>query len=65
MGSVIGQVGLVIAPTRGKDGAGEVSIAVGGSREVYLAWSKDPIPKGTQVLVIDECGVRTVTVESY
>ena len=63
--SVIGCVGSVIVATRGRDGTGEVLVTVRGSREAYLAWSDTPLPRGTEVLVIDVRGARTVQVEPW
>jgi membrane protein implicated in regulation of membrane protease activity len=63
--SVIGCVGPLIVATRGIEGAGEVLLNVRGSKEAYLAWSKEPLPRGTEVLVIDNRGPRTVEVESW
>jgi membrane protein implicated in regulation of membrane protease activity len=63
--SVIGCVGSLIVGTRGADGAGEVLLKVRGTREAYLAWSDQPLPKGTEVLVIDVRGARTVVVEPW
>ena len=63
--SVIGCVGSLIVGTRGADGAGEVLLKVRGTREAYLAWSEQPLPRGTEVLVIDVRGARTVLVEPW
>jgi membrane protein implicated in regulation of membrane protease activity len=63
--SVVGQVGSLIVATRGVAGAGEVLLTVRGTKEAYLAWSAEPLPKGTEVLVIDVRGVRTVQVEPW
>ncbi len=63
--SVIGCLGPLIVATRGSEGAGEVLLNVRGSKETYLAWSEEPLPKGTEVLVIDTRGPRTVTVEPW
>jgi hypothetical protein len=63
--SVIGCVGPLIVATRGFEGAGEVLLNVRGSKEAYLAWSKEPLPRGTEVLVIDTRGPRTVVVEAW
>lgn len=62
---VVGHVGPLIVATRGDEGPGEVLLTVRGSREAYLAWSQEPLPKGTQVLVIDTRGTRTVVVEPW
>lgn len=63
--SLIGSVGSLIVATRGIAGAGEVLLQVRGSKEAYLAWSDQPLPKGTEVLVIDVRGSRTVQVEPW
>jgi membrane protein implicated in regulation of membrane protease activity len=62
---VVGCVGTLIIATRGEGGAGEVLLNVRGSREAFLAWSDEPLPKGTKVLVIDVRGARTVVVEPW
>ena len=63
--SVVGCVGSVIVATRGTAGPGEVLLNVRGSMEAYLAWSEEPLPRGTEVLVIDIRGARTVLVEPW
>jgi hypothetical protein len=63
--SVIGCVGSLIVGTRGVDGAGEVLLSVRGTKEAYLAWSEQPLPRGTEVLVIDVQSARTVLVEPW
>jgi membrane protein implicated in regulation of membrane protease activity len=62
---VIGCVGPLIVATRGKGGAGEVLLTVRGSKETFLAWSDEPLPKGTQVLVVEARAARTVVVEPW
>jgi membrane protein implicated in regulation of membrane protease activity len=62
---VIGCVGTLLIATRGESGAGEVLLTVRGSKEAFLAWSDEPLPKGTKVLVIDVRGARTVVVEPW
>ena len=63
--SVIGCVGSLIVATRGAAGAGEVLLNVRGTKEAYLAWSEQPLPRGAEVLVIDVRGARTVLVEPW
>lgn len=63
--SVIGCLGSLMVATRGTAGAGEVLLAVRGSKEAYLAWSDVPLPRGTEVLVIDVRGARTVQVAPW
>jgi membrane protein implicated in regulation of membrane protease activity len=62
---VHGRVGVIVVATRGTAGPGEVMVTVRGSREAYLAWSVDPLRKGTEVLVIGIRGARTVDVEPW
>jgi membrane protein implicated in regulation of membrane protease activity len=63
--SAIGCVGKLIVATRGDRGAGEVLVTLRGSKEAFLAWSNEPLPKGTEVLVIEVRGARTVVVEPW
>ena len=63
--SVIGRVGTLIVATRGDRGTGEVLVPVRGSREAFLAWSDEPLPKGAKVLVVEVRGPRTVVVEPW
>ena len=63
--SLIGSVGSLIVATRGDRGAGEVSLTVRGSKEAFLAWSDEPLAKGTTVLVVEVRGSRTVVVEPW
>jgi membrane protein implicated in regulation of membrane protease activity len=63
--TVIGCVGTLVLATRGERGAGEVLLKVRGSREAFLAWSDEPLPKGTKVLVVEVRGARTVVVEPW
>jgi hypothetical protein len=63
--SLVGCIGSLIVATRGDAGAGEVLLNVRGSQEAYLAWSEQPLARGTAVLVIDTRGARTVVVEPW
>src|SRR5271166_6248892 len=47
--SVIGCVGSLIVATRGVAGVGEVLLNVRGTKEAYLAWSEQPLPRGSEV----------------
>ncbi len=60
--SAIGCVGTLTVATRGEQGAGEVLVTVRGSKEAFMAWSDDPLPKGAKVLVVDIRGARAVVV---
>ncbi len=63
--SAIGCVGTLTVGTRGDRGAGEVLVTVRGSKETFMAWSDDPLPKGSRVLVVEVRGSRTVVVEPW
>ena len=60
--SSIGCVGRLSVGTRGTGGPGEVLIKIRGGSEAFLAWSDNPLPKGSTVLVIDSRGERAVDV---
>ncbi|MCW2688108.1 MAG: hypothetical protein JWR37_2998 [Mycobacterium sp.] len=63
--AMVGRIGSLMVATRGDGGAGEVLLTVRGTQEAYLAWSEEPLPKGTEVLVISVRGPRTVQVEPW
>ncbi|MGW0948264.1 hypothetical protein ACWD4O_37715 [Streptomyces sp. NPDC002623] len=60
--AVIGCTGTVLIGTRGPAGPGEILVRVRGGSETFLAWSEDPLPTGTTVLVIASRGCRAVDV---
>ncbi len=59
---VVGCVGKLTVGSRGSKGPGEVLVRIRGGTEAYLAWSDEPLPRGTTVLVVDFRGARTVDV---
>ncbi len=61
----IGCVGKIVIATRGSAGPGEVLVKIRGGTESFIAWSPEPLPKGTTVLVIEERGNRTVDVSPW
>jgi hypothetical protein len=63
--SVIGCVGVVRVATRGPAGPGEVVVKIRGGSETYIAWSPQPLPRGTTVLVIESRGNRAVDVSEW
>jgi hypothetical protein len=63
--AAIGCVGVLVVGTRGTTGPGEVLVKIRGGSETYLAWSDEPLPKGSTVLVIDSRGARTVDVIAW
>jgi membrane protein implicated in regulation of membrane protease activity len=56
----IGSRGTLTIATRGKDGPGEVQVDGG---EAFIAYSAEPIPTGTTVVIYDTHGARRVDVE--
>lgn len=60
--AVIGCTGEMLVGSRGTEGPGEVLVRIRGGTEAFLAWSDDPLPKGTTVLVVDSRGTRQVDV---
>jgi membrane protein implicated in regulation of membrane protease activity len=63
--SLIGSIGVLIIATRGAKGPGEVLIKIRGGSEAYIAYSAEPIPRGSTVLVINSRGTRTVDVSAW
>jgi len=63
--SAVGCFGRLTVATRGTDGPGEVLVSVRGGTEAYLAWSEEPLPRGTTVLVFDTRGERSVDVMEW
>jgi len=62
---VIGCMGVLTVATRGSAGPGEVQVQVRGGTEAFIAWSPEPLPKGTAVLVIESRGHRAVDVSPW
>jgi len=63
--SAIGCIGVITLATRGAAGPGEVLVQIRGGSETFIAWSPEPLPKGTTVLVIEERGFRAVDVSAW
>lgn len=63
--AALGCVGTLVVATRGDRGPGEVLVTVRGAKETFLAWSDDPLPKNSHVLVVEIRGARTVVVEPW
>ena len=63
--ALIGSIGVLSVATRGTAGPGEVHCKVRGGTESFIAWSPEPLPKGTKVLVIESRGHRTVDVSAW
>jgi hypothetical protein len=63
--SLIGCIGTLVVATRGAAGPGEVVVSVRGGREALIAWSPEPLPKGSTVLVIESRGHQAVDVSPW
>jgi hypothetical protein len=63
--ALIGCIGKLVVGTRGAAGPGEVLVPIRGGSEAFLAWSPEPLPKGTTVLVIETRGHRAVDVSAW
>ncbi len=63
--SLIGCIGTIVIATRGPAGPGEVIVSYRGGREALIAWSAEPLPKGSTVLVIESRGHRAVDVSPW
>jgi hypothetical protein len=59
--SLIGTIGRVTVSIP-VNGPGEVLLAVRGGSEVFAAWSDEPIPRHSRVVVIDALSARSVLV---
>jgi hypothetical protein len=60
--AVIGCVGVLVVATRGEAGPGEVLVRIRGGSEEFIAWSDEPLARGTAVLVVESRGSRAVDV---
>ena len=63
--SLIGSIGVLSIATRGAAGPGEVMVKIRGGSEAFIAWSAEPVPRGSTVLVINNRGTRTVDVSAW
>jgi len=63
--SAVGSIGVLTVATRGPDGPGEVLLRIGGGTEAYLAWSEQPLPRGSEVLAFNSRGDRSVDVMQF
>jgi hypothetical protein len=63
--SAVGRIGILEIATRGVAGPGEVVVKIRGGTEAYLAWSEEPLARGTTVLVVESRGTRAVDVVSW
>lgn len=63
--SPIGLAGRIVTATRGGAGPGEVLLRIRGGTEVFIAQSKEPLPRGQAVIVLATLGPRTVVVSPW
>ncbi|HEX3593255.1 MAG TPA: hypothetical protein VHV74_26830 [Pseudonocardiaceae bacterium] len=63
--TAVGCTGVLSIGTRGAAGPGEVHVRIRGGSESFLAWSDEPLPQGTTVLVVESRGARAVTVVEW
>jgi len=63
--SPVGCIGVITVATRGQAGPGEVLVKIRGGTETFIAWSPEPLVRGTTVLVIETRGERTVDVSAW
>jgi hypothetical protein len=61
----VGCTGTLLVATRGVDGPGEVLVKIRGGTEAYLAWSEQPLARGSTVLVFNSRGDRAVDVMQW
>lgn len=64
-GTLVGSIGVLTIATRGAAGPGEVQLTIRGGSEHYIAWSPQPLPRGSTVLVIESRGTRSVEVSPW
>lgn len=64
-GALVGSIGVLTVATRGRGGPGEVLVKIRGGSETYIAWSPEPLPRGSTVLVIESRGTRVVDVSEW
>jgi hypothetical protein len=62
---LVGSIGVLTVATRGRGGPGEVLVKIRGGSETYIAWSPQPLPRGSTVLVIESRGTRVVDVSEW
>jgi hypothetical protein len=64
-GELIGSIGVLTIATRGPAGPGEVLVRIRGGSETFIAWSPEPLARGSTVLVIETRGSRAVDVSPW
>jgi hypothetical protein len=64
-GALVGSIGVLTIATRGQAGPGEVLVPIRGGSETFIAWSPEPLARGSTVLVIESRGTRSVDVSEW
>lgn len=64
-GALVGSIGVLTIATRGQAGPGEVLVPIRGGSETFIAWSPEPLARGSTVLVIESRGTRAVDVSAW
>jgi hypothetical protein len=64
-GTLVGSIGVLTIATRGQRGPGEVLVPIRGGTETFIAWSPEPLERGSTVLVIESRGSRVVDVSQW
>jgi hypothetical protein len=62
--SLLGKIGRVTVSIPDK-GPGEVLIPVRGGSETFAAWSDEPIPRHTRIVVVEWLSARSVFVTNF
>ena len=62
--SLLGKIGRVTVSIPDK-GPGEVLIPVRGGSETFAAWSDEPIPRHTRIVVVECLSARSVFVTNF
>ncbi len=61
----MGALGTVVRPVRGGRLPGEIQVVLAGEPTLLLAYSDEPIERGTRVQVMRSRGSRQVDVEPW
>jgi hypothetical protein len=62
--SLLGKIGRVTVSIPA-EGPGEVLIAVRGGSEAFAAWSDEPIPRHSRIVVVECLSARSVFVTRF
>jgi membrane protein implicated in regulation of membrane protease activity len=65
MEELVGHLASVSTRIRGGDLPGEITVRHDGDVHTFLAYAEEPIPLGTEVLIVNSRGNHQVDVESW